>query len=117
MNGRSLAVNASFPAVLSALAALLVVAQPAWSAAVIEAKQAPSAVGASGAGARGAAPPVTANTGREIRGDIPETRGARCLYLFTLPDDVVRVDVVMTSPRWRSRRAGDLREESAPGRR
>lgn len=98
MNGRSLAVNASFPAVLSALAALLVVAQPAWSAAVIEAKQAPSAVGASGAGARGAAPPVTANTGREIRGDIPETRGARCLYLFTLPDDVVRVDVVMTSP-------------------
>jgi S1-C subfamily serine protease len=80
---------------VSALATLFAAVQP--SPAAVGA-QPPAAVQAARPPAAGVARPAPADTGRDIHGEVRETRGAARLYLFTIPGDAVRVDVALVSP-------------------
>ena len=81
---------------LLALATLLFAPQPALPATAV-AVQPPLAAETRRSRERHALPPAPADTGRDIRGEVPETRGAARLYLFTIPADAVRVDVALQS--------------------
>jgi S1-C subfamily serine protease len=57
---------------------------------------APSSLAAPAPGP-GPVAPAAANTGRDIRGEVSETRGAARLFVFSIPDDAVQVDVSLSS--------------------
>jgi S1-C subfamily serine protease len=46
---------------------------------------------------RGPAAPASADIGRDIHGEVSEMRGAARLFVFSIPDDTVQVDVFLSS--------------------
>ena len=72
---------------------------------------------AASAPSRSPAAPATADIGRDIHGEVSETRGAARLFVFSIPDDAVQVDVSLQQRRRRRGVPRRLREDGARARR
>lgn len=81
----------------SARLALLLALQPALSPTAVAARWQVASEG-SPSPEQSAVKPASADTGRNIRGEVLERRGAALFYLFNIPADAVRVDVSLQSP-------------------